>query len=187
MLEINSISKSFENRLLFDNISMILNPFEKIAVTGESGCGKTTFLRIILGLEKPDKGSVKNTFLQTSVVFQENRLFEEISVINNLLCVEHNKDKAEYYLEQSGLIDFSKKRTSELSGGMKRRLAVARALFFGGDLFVFDEPLRELDENTEQKMLNLIKQETERSALILVTHNSNHAGLLCDKTLKLGM
>ncbi|MBR3975654.1 MAG: ABC transporter ATP-binding protein [Clostridia bacterium] len=182
MIEIRNLSKSYNGKIIFNNLSSDIKTGECTAFMGQSGIGKTTLLRCIAGLETADSGSIRGMEnMKKSFVFQENRLLPHLSVLQNILCVTDDKDKALHYLEKTFLIDDKSKKCSQLSGGMKRRLAIAKALAFGGDFFYLDEPLRELDEDTNEKIMQLLKQEIKGKTSILITHDINHAHFLADR------
>ena len=172
MIKLNNLTKSYDNKIIFKNLSLDLTEGKVTAFLGVSGIGKTTLLRCIAGLEKPDEGTIEGIEgKKLSYVFQENRLIPNISAEKNLLCINNDKENAERLLKAAGLFDAKEKTADTLSGGMKRRLAVIRALHYGGDLFFLDEPLRELDAETSQKMLELIKNETLGKTVLLITHS----------------
>ena len=186
MIQINSISKSFDGKKVLENISFTVNEGECVALTGESGAGKTTLMRIIAGLEAADSGEVVfSKKVKSTFIFQENRLIEGKSVLENILCVAPDRKRAEYFLERCGLSDHKDKKAKNLSGGMKRRLAIARALAYGGDLYFLDEPLRELDEETLKSVAELIKEEITGKTAILITHENTALTLLADSTVKI--
>ena len=184
MIEINGLTKRYGAKTIFENLSFCIEENKCTVFSGESGIGKTTLLRCIAGLERPDAGSVNGiSGKKTSFVFQENRLIGHLSMLDNVLCVAPDRQRAEYFLERVGLSAESGKKADELSGGMKRRLAIARSLSAGGELYFLDEPLRELDEGTEEKMLALLKEELAGKTTFLITHDSAHAAALADNVL----
>ena len=143
-------------------------------------------MRIIAGLEKADKGFVDiNKALKCTYVFQENRLLEQKSVLENILCVAPDKERALYFLEKCGLLSHKDKKASALSGGMKRRLAIARALAYGGDIYFLDEPLRELDEDTLKSVAALIKEETKDKTVVLITHDEFSLNFLSTRHIEI--
>lgn len=174
MIEINNLSKSYGQKKIFENISFSVDEGTFNIFTGRSGIGKTVLMRCIAGLEEPDSGTVSGIEeKKLSYVFQENRLIPQISVLDNLLCFCDDKTRAVNLLEKTGLKDELGKRANTLSGGMKRRLAVVRALLYGGDIFFLDEPFRETDAETTQIMRNLVKRETSGKTVFMITHELN--------------
>ncbi len=187
MIEVRNISKSFDGRTVLKDVSFRVNKGECTALTGASGSGKTTMLRIIAGLEDADSGEViYSEKPRMTFVFQENRLLSHKSVLDNILTVAPDRERALYFLGRCGLGDDTDKKASELSGGMKRRLAIARALAYGGDLYFLDEPLRELDGETLKSVASLIKEEISGKTAVLITHDSYSLELLCDRTAEIG-
>lgn len=186
MIEVKNISKSFGEKTVLQNVSFKIEKGECVALMGKSGVGKTTLLRIIAGLDKADSGEViiqpdtKKTF-----VFQENRLLEHKSVLENILAVAPDEKRALYFLERTKLLPDKDKKAGLLSGGMKRRLSIARALAFGGDIYYLDEPLRELDENTLNEITALIKEEIQDKTAILITHDESTADILDARIIRL--
>ena len=106
-------------------------------------------------------------------------------MLENILAVADDKKRALYFLEKSGLLNDRDKKASALSGGMKRRLAIARALTFGGDIYYFDEPLRELDEGTLNEITALIKEELRNKTAIIITHDESTADILATRIIRL--
>lgn len=182
MIEIKNISKAFGQNQVLDNISFTVNKGEALALTGASGAGKTTLMRIIAGLESPDSGEIiMPQGIRKTYVFQENRLLENRSVLENILSVAPDKKRALYFLERCKLLDDADKKAGKLSGGMKRRLAIARALAYGGDVYFLDEPLRELDDETLKAVAELIKEEIKGKTAILITHEAATLEFLSDR------
>lgn len=187
MIEVKSISKSFDGKEILNNVTFTVNEGECVALTGASGAGKTTLMRIIAGLEAPDSGEVIfSERLKCSFVFQENRLLENKTVLENILSVAPDKKRALYFLEGCALSEDASKKAGLLSGGMKRRLAIARALSYGGDIYFLDEPLRELDGETLQAVAKLIKEEISEKTAILITHDSYSLEYLSDRQINIG-
>ncbi len=179
MIKLKNLTKKYDNKIIFENLSLEIPEGKVTAFSGVSGIGKTTLLRCIAGLEKPDEGKIEGIEgKKLSYIFQENRLIPNISAEKNLLCVNNDKENAERLLKAAGLYEDKEKTADTLSGGMKRRLAVIRALHYGGDIFFFDEPLRELDAETSQRMLELVKTETLGKTVLLITHSPADAVFL---------
>ncbi len=192
MLKITNITFSFGKKCVFENFSMELKKGEILAIMGPSGCGKTTLLALTAGLLRPQKGEIVNSFEKVTYVFQEPRLFPWLTVKENLLAVldekdENNEKTVMECLEFVGLSDSADKYPSELSGGMKSRASLARALAFGGDLFLLDEPFAALDEGLRHTLAVKIKDylRTRGASAILVTHNREDAEQIADRTLTL--
>lgn len=187
MIKAENISKAFGGREILKSISFEVKKGECVALTGESGAGKTTLMRILAGLETADSGKV--TFsreVKKTFVFQENRLLENKSVLDNILTVAPDRERALYFLKRCKLSEEADKKAGALSGGMKRRLAIARALAYGGEIYFLDEPLRELDGQTLRAVAELIKEEISGKTAILITHDEFSLGFLSDRTVSVG-
>jgi len=187
MIRIEKLCKQYgEQRVLYD-FSMMLRDGEKIAIMGESGRGKTTLLRIIAGLERSDSGVIDG-FVKEDIayVFQEPRLFESLSVMKNLTAVSPKpfreaEMQAKELLASVGLENDSSKYPAELSGGMKQRLALARAFMVDRPILLMDEPFSALDKDTRDTMIAFVKERMKNKTVILVTHNQNDALALCER------
>ncbi len=187
MLEFKDTSFSYGEKEILKNFSFSAKEGTSTAVLGPSGFGKTTLLELSSGILTPTGGSVTPFFSEkSSFIFQENRLLPWYTALENLTAVNIEKDKACEYLEKVGLSDCKNKYLSELSGGMCRRLAIARALAFGGDTFYFDEPLQGLDIKTSAEILKLIKAETAGETLFIITHSPSEAFALCERIVIAG-
>ena len=186
MIEVKNVSKSFDGKRVLSDVSLVIEKGKCTALTGVSGKGKTTLMRIIAGLLEADSGEViYREKPRCTFVFQENRLLEHKSVIDNILTVAPDRERAEYFLRRTGLYEDRDKKASALSGGMKRRLAIARALSFGGDLYFLDEPLRELDGDTLKSVAGLIKEEIAGRTAVLITHDSDSLEMLSDVRIEI--
>lgn len=186
MIEVKNISKAFDGKTVLNNISFTVNEGECVALSGKSGAGKTTLMRIIAGLEKADSGEIlirENT--RKTYVFQENRLLENKTALENITSVLPDREKAMYYLEGCLLKEDAHKKAGVLSGGMKRRLAIARALCYGGDIYFLDEPLRELDGDTLLQVSRFIKEEIKGKTALLITHEEDSAAYLADRQISI--
>lgn len=192
MLKMTDITFSFDKNIIFDKFSMELKKGEIVAIMGPSGCGKTTLLGLVSGLLKPQKGEIENAFEKVAYVFQESRLFPWLTVKENLLAVMNESDEnaLQTVTECLSLVELENaadKYPKELSGGMKSRVSLARALAFGGDIFLLDEPFAALDKDLRNVLAIRIKgylRERNASA-ILVTHNREDAEQIADRILTL--
>lgn len=171
----NEISKSFGDTKVFRGLNLTIKDKQITCIIGASGIGKTTLLNLLLGLERPDLGYIKGIEGKKIVaVFQEDRLVENLSAIKNveLVCKkEFSKDKLIGDFTQVGLQDFKNKEVSRLSGGMKRRVAIVRAVFVESDIILMDEPFKGLDAEIKSKVIEYIKDKSKGKTVIIVTHN----------------
>ena len=192
MLKFTDVSFSYDKKKIFDRFSFSLNDGEILAVMGASGLGKTTLLGLISGLHQPSEGRIESTFSRISYVFQEPRLFPWLTVEENLLAVLDPKDPTarEHVHEALAAVELqndAKLYPDELSGGMKSRVSLARAMVYGGDLFLLDEPFSALDDALRNSLRNTLKAYLTKTgaAAILVTHQSSDAQSLADRILQL--
>ena len=192
MLKVKEITFAFGKKTVLNNLSLELENGEILALMAPSGYGKTTLLGLVAGILRPQEGEIENTFEKVAYVFQEPRLFPWLTVKENLLAVLDEKDeKAEKTvfdcLEYVGLSDAADKYPDELSGGMKSRASLARALAYGGDLFLLDEPFAALDENLRHNLAEKLKEylRARGASAILVTHNKEDAESIADRIITL--
>ena len=179
MLSIDNISFSYGENPVLENFSLSVGDGERICLFGKSGCGKTTLLRIILGLEKAQQGSVTaGRDIKYSAVFQEDRLLPFKTVLQNITLIGADEQTALSHLAAMGIRDCADKYPSELSGGMRRRAAIARALTAEYDCLVLDEPFSGLDSENISKAAAHISECLSGRTLILVTHAKEEAQLL---------
>ena len=180
MLSLRHVSKSYEKRVL-SSISYEFPAHGLFRVTGKSGSGKTTLLRLIAGLDLPDSGTIIWTQKpKISMVFQEPRLIPHMTLLENVLFVADKRDpqRAIELLTCLGLGDDKDKKPSMLSGGMKLRASIARALYFDGNVFLLDEPTRELDEENKENVISLIEPLSKKALVLCATHESAwHTGV----------
>ena len=176
MIEVKNICKSYNEKVVLDNFSCQLPDTGFVAVTGESGAGKTTLLRILMGLEEADSGNISGKpyladSFSLSVVFQEDRLLEKKSALDNVLLVCAEQKKAESILSELGLENDLNTNVCDLSGGMKRRVSIARALARDADIYICDEPIRGLDSENRLMTLECIRKHTSGKLLIMTSHD----------------
>lgn len=184
---IKDLSKSFDDKIVLNRINMTLEENSIYCLMGASGTGKTTLLRIILGLETPDSGSITGIEkYDCSPVFQEDRLIPWLSAIENVSIVCHgNIDKDSIYSELAAILpeDSLNIPVSSLSGGMKRRVALVRALLYSGSLIVLDEPFTGLDNDTRLNAIEYIQKKRNNRTVLITTHSEEDARLLGGKIL----
>lgn len=174
-ITLDKVCRSFEGREVLKDVSLTLPQQGAVCFFGPSGCGKTTLLRLICALDKPDAGRVvipRGT--RFSCHFQEDRLLPWYTTAENLRLAAPQAD-VEGWLRKVGLEDAAGLYPDELSGGMRRRASLARALAHESDVLILDEPVRELDEATADSMLALIRESIGQRLLILVTHDRTQA------------
>ena len=183
-IQINNLTKKFGDKVVFDSYTNTFDFDGILLIKGVSGLGKTTLMRIIAGLEKADKGEIKASYKSISFMFQEDRLIPFISVLKNLTAV-CSEEKALHYLKLMGLENEKDNSPLSLSGGMRRRVALARALCFQSDLVILDEPFKGLDENLKENICEIIKEESKNRDFIIISHDSEDAKLLNAKIIEL--
>ena len=157
-------------------------------IMGPSGCGKTTLLRLLLGLEAADSGEITGNQVPKAAVFQDNRLFEDFTVLSNLLAVLPRKtEKAMVlaHLDSLGLAAQCHAPVRTLSGGMKRRVALVRAMLAPASLVVLDEPFTGLDAETKQRALTFTRAQAIGKTVLVVTHDSSEAAFFGGEPLRL--
>lgn len=203
-LVIDGVSKKFitksKETFTLDNINLSFKKGEFICLLGPSGCGKSTLLNIIAGLEKPTSGKVtlkdkevKEVGPDKAFMFQEAALFPWLSVIDNVefgmkmagVSKEQRREKALKYLKMVHLTKFQNSFPHELSGGMRQRVSLARALTLDSEVLLMDEPFSALDSQTKsilQLELQKIWWETKKT-IVFVTHNVEEAVLLGDRVI----
>ncbi len=170
MIEIKNLSFSYPEHKIFENVNLTISDGERVILRGASGKGKTTLLRLILGLEKAQKGEINLNNRIVSAVFQEDRLLPFKTVKENITLFA-TEEKALYSLQKLGLLDAANLYPAELSGGMARRVSIARALSVEADIYILDEAFSGLDSKNIEKAAEFINEVTKGKILIAVSHN----------------
>ena len=150
-IELKNVAFSYGDNTILENFSLEIKEGQCVCLVGRSGCGKTTVSRIVLGLENPQSGTVTAP-PKSSCVFQEDRLLPHLNLYKNIVLAL-NQDAiplAETLISTFGLAEYKNSKISELSGGMKRRAAIIRAVAFSGDALVLDEPFNGLDQKNKE-------------------------------------
>lgn len=209
MISIENICFSYGNEPILHNISMCIESGDFICLLGESGCGKSTFLRLMAGLAEPTSGiiaidgrPVKGAGLDRGVVFQDYSLFPWLSTGKNILLSlrQKFKDKTKAELEQrvvQGLKEVGldeavyDKYPFELSGGMQQRAAICRAFALDPPVLLMDEPFGALDAITRGRLQRMIlqlhqKDQANKKTILFVTHDVDEALLLANKIFLFG-
>ena len=184
-----NICKSFDEKRVLDNFSHTFADGSFTAVMGPSGCGKSTLLAILMGALAPDGGEVlPDSSFKRSAVFQENRLCENLTAGGNIRLVTGKRfSPAEIDAELSalGLDGCESKPVKQLSGGMKRRVALLRALLADYDVLFLDEPFKGLDEDTKELVISRVREKTAGKTVIMVTHDRDECEALAQSIIKL--
>ena len=186
-LILEHIHKRYGEKVVLGDFSARFPAGTCTCIMGPSGCGKTTLLRLILGLEAADGGTISGRRFPMAAVFQENRLFEDFSALSNVsaVCAKENRKLAARHLAALGLADSLTAPARTLSGGMKRRVAIARAVLAPGDLLILDEPFTGLDRDTKAVVLDYLKAHTQGRTLLLVTHDPVERDALAQQVLEM--
>ena len=175
MIEIKELTVKFGNKTVFSNYHAMIPDKGIVLISGTSGIGKTTLLRVLCGLQKPDSGSI--TGLENrkiAVVFQEPRLLNHMTALENVAIVS-DKDTAKRILCELNMENELHVKAGKLSGGQKQRVSLARAFAFSNDIVLLDEPFTGLDEQNKQKAAQLV---SSAKLAVVVSHDNADAEML---------
>lgn len=170
----HKLCKSFGEKAVLRDVCGILASGRITGLMAPSGVGKTTLLRILMGLEQLDDGYIEGlNGLRLSAVFQEDRLCDQLDSVSNLRLVTPSLSRAEARkaLETVGLADCIGQPTRELSGGQRRRVAILRGLLADYDLLILDEPFKGLDRETKQLVMEDTRRRCMGKTVLFVTHD----------------
>ena len=178
ILHVEHLSLKFGNQQVLQDVSAVYEPGQTYYLTSPSGSGKTTFLRILCGLTVADSGRIwsegqedrEQSFMCYSMVFQEDRLCEEYSALRNVEMVTGNRQRAKEALAELLPDDAISKSCCELSGGMKRRVALVRAMESSSDCVILDEPFTGMDEETRERAESYIRKRQQGRIVLIATH-----------------
>ena len=187
-MRLKRIRKEYGGLNVLRDFSLELADTGAVCLFGPSGSGKTTLLRILAGLEKADGGEIEGLEgKRVSMVFQEDRLIDAASPLRNVELAGADRPRALKIFTALGLTEkeLAAKKTRELSGGMQRRVALARALAFGGEIYLLDEPFKGLDEGIKFKVVDIFKGIAESALVIFSTHDRQEALWLSDQIIRL--
>jgi len=187
-MEIREISKAYSGEAVLDKVSFSIDRGETVVLSGVSGRGKTTLLRLLIGLEKPDSGEILDAPVKISAVFQEDRFPADFTAERCITLALPNKisvDTLSEQMEELGLSEHMKKPVKELSGGQKRRLAICRAVLADADTVYMDEPFTGLDEATRIRTIEYIKKHCAGKTLVIVSHGADDARLLNAREIRI--
>src|ERR1043165_828652 len=203
-LELKNVSKSYGASVVLHDINLSIEKGEFVAIVGYSGAGKTTFISLIAGLAKPDTGSITLNDLEITapgpdrgIVFQNYSLLPWLTVYENIyLAVDQvfpnwapakKAQHTEKYIEMVNLTPAREKRPSELSGGMRQRVSVARALSMDPQILLLDEPLSALDALTRATLQDEIQRIwlQDKKTVVMITNDVDEGILLSDRIIPL--
>lgn len=176
---VDHVSKAFDGRYVLRDVNFEISSENSYVITGPSGIGKTTLLRIILGLTKPDDGRIrllgdyKYSHVNAGVVFQEDRLCEDFSAVENVAMVNKKLSAriAREELEKLLPADALDKPVRELSGGQRRRVCIVRACIIPSDVIIMDEPFTGLDAENRKKCIDYIKNVKATTPFVVTSHD----------------
>ena len=202
-ISVLNINKKFNGQIVLEDVSFDINEGEFVSMLGASGCGKTTLLKILIGIEHPDSGAVFKDGVDITgnlpsqrgmgLVFQNYALFPNMNVWNNVayalkcqkLPKEEIKQRVDDVLATVGLTDFANKKPNKMSGGQQQRVAIARTLALNPDIILFDEPMAALDADIRMSLRKEIKelQRKLNKTMIYVTHDQEEAFSMSDRII----
>lgn len=177
-----NVTKSYETAVLKD-VTLSFTEGKINALLGASGRGKTTVLRLLAMLEKADSGKVSVSG-KVGYLFQEHRLLHNLSAFENVRIVCDSDDEANEALKLCMAEKLLDKLPGEMSGGERQRVALARLVAFGGDVWLMDEPFSALDDGTKEAVINNLMPLMRDKTVVLVTHSEDEAGI-ADSRIKL--
>ncbi len=189
MTELQGLTHRYGEHTVLENLSYSFAKTGIVALMAPSGLGKTTLLRLLAGLEAPTHGKIKTDCKKIAVSFQEPRLVPWLTCEENIRFVlsadESTHDRVHDLLQALELSDVADALPDTLSGGMKQRVSLARALAYGGDLLLLDEPFSALDTALKERILPLVKNANPQGLTLVVTHSIEEAMALEAKILLL--
>lgn len=173
-IELQNVCMAYDDKIIFSDLTCTLHLNGITALMGESGGGKTTFLRLLCGLETPQSGKICGMPKKYTFMFQENRLLPWATALENVETV-CNAEAAADWLAAVGLAKEADRLPSVLSGGMQRRVALARALAHESDILLLDEPFKGLDTALRSDMIQVLQKQAKSRPILLVTHDIQEA------------
>lgn len=171
-ITLEDVRKQYGDNVVFDGLCAEYSRKTVTTLEWESGAGKSTLFRIISGEESADGGSIMPEKYETSVLYQDDRLCEEVSAVKNIELVTGNREKAEAELMKLLSAEDIYKPVKELSGGQKRRVAIVRCIVKNADVFLLDEPFNGLDEANRTRVSNYIYDSLKNKIVIIASHIS---------------
>ncbi|HHU22232.1 MAG TPA: ATP-binding cassette domain-containing protein [Clostridiales bacterium] len=182
MIKLDNISYAYEDKAVFRDFSLSLPSSGITCISGPSGCGKTSLLRLLAGLARPESGEITGLPEKVGIMFQEDRLLPWNTALKNVAHVAGSLEEAKVWLERMKLSGEEDAYPRELSGGMRRRVSLARALAFKCGLLLLDEPFKGMDPSLIREIAPIISN--HGIPVIVVTHSEGEAALLGGRLLK---
>lgn len=184
MINIENLSFSYEEgKPIFENFSACFSKGERVAVSAPSGKGKTTLLRLICSLEKPQKGKIEfGSDYKISYSPQYNDLFPWYSAVNNVSLVSDEKT-AEKWLDLFELSKNKNQKPDSLSGGMKKRVSLAKAAAYEPDIMLIDEGFNGLDDELKFRIMDILKEHFSNRLIIFTSHNKEEIDCFATRTV----
>ena len=181
MIELRRATVRYGDKTVLEDFSFSLPDSGVTCLLGPSGCGKTTLARVLAGLTVPESGTLTGVSPgQTAFVFQEDRLLPWLTARENVAAVlpKARRGEADRFLAAFELSEATDLRPGELSGGMQRRVALARGFAYGGSLLILDEPFKGLDQDLVRRLYPLVRQAAATKPVLLITHQPQEAEAL---------
>ena len=183
MIRLSHVTAGYPGKRVLSDLNLELPDRGAVALMAPSGFGKTTLLRLLAGLLGPESGSITGLAgKRTAFMFQEDRLLPWLTAEKNVEIVCDDPEKARYWLEQMEIPDGGQ-YPDALSGGMQRRVALARCMAFGGDMLLLDEPFKGLDADLRKRIADRIKEKAP--LMILAVHDAEEAALMGAQIIRL--
>jgi len=184
MLNVDNLKKIYNGKTVIDRLSFSVCNGDIAVIVGPSGCGKSTLLNIVAGLDTDFEGSLKPCGKKIGYVFQEDRILPWLTVAQNIKSVNPDGDDTDVqrFIDIAGLTGYERYYPDELSGGMRQRCSIARALYYGSELLLMDEPFKSLDYGIRHKMIAdlLAMHQKENDTILFVTHDIEEALSVAD-------
>ena len=178
-MKIENLSVKFDEKIIFESFNYEFEDNGIYVINGASGKGKTTLFNVISGVLKPDSGRVYLQGKRVSYMFQENRLFPDFSVLENVSCVtnqtEEDLSRCREILQKLSLGDELDSYPKKLSGGMQRRVALARALVYDAEIILLDEAFKGLDEETCKAAIDVVLEYGKGKLILISAHMLDRA------------
>ena len=185
VIAVENVSKAYDEMPVLQNVNFTFPKGELSIILAPSGRGKTTLFRLLMQLEQPDCGTIHGLANQRfSAVFQEDRLLDHLDAYQNIRLPSIGKKNLPSHTEiaegmrQMQLFDCQNKVVGALSGGMKRRVAILRALFAPCDILLLDEPFKGLDDATKRSTMHYVKKSIQGKTTLMITHDTQEVAFM---------